>query len=426
MNMKTKPLVSVVTPSFNQGAYVEETIKSVLSQDYPNVEYGVIDGGSTDATGQVLQTYRQHLSYCVSEPDRGQTHAINKGWGRAQGDILAFLNSDDLYMPGAVSAAVQYLEAHPNCDLAFGHAWLTDQERQKYWTSPATMKRVTPARLTEYSCIIQPTVFMRRSLVERIGSLDETLHFAFDYDYWLRAMDAGAQFGHMRAYTAVVRIHASAKSVSQRESLLREEMAIFRRLLSTTQQPDRLRSLYGRALQRRALLVGGATSPFEESVRHEARHLVSDGRFTLSPLSIAGVIDEHDREMRSQDRYRREGNAKRCFPEPVVDSWGSLDMLEAVHSISRATRRRLRANLEASDRIDAAAILLGDRNNQAAVRALGQAFLAWPPAVIRPKFLRRALKATGLGRAIVGPYWRVRLAASGAGVLSGRDQSGKS
>src|SRR5262249_45140624 len=116
------PLVSIVTPSFNQGRFIRETIESVLLQDYPNLEYMVIDGGSTDETVSILERYRDRF-FWVSEPDRGQAHAINKGWKRAKGDILAWLNSDDMYLPGAISNAARYLVDHPEIGLVYGDGY---------------------------------------------------------------------------------------------------------------------------------------------------------------------------------------------------------------------------------------------------------------------------------------------------------------
>jgi len=134
--MSEQPLVSIVTPSFNQVKYLEETIRSVLEQDYPKIEYIVIDGGSTDGSVEVIRKYADRLAYWVSEADRGQTDAINKGFATAHGSILAWLNSDDTYKPGAVSEAVAYLQNHPNIGMVYGDLDFIDEQSKIIGNSP--------------------------------------------------------------------------------------------------------------------------------------------------------------------------------------------------------------------------------------------------------------------------------------------------
>src|SRR5512136_2224736 len=126
MQPSSLPTVSIITPSFNQAHFIEETIRSVLAQDYPNLEYIIVDGGSTDGSVEIIQKYAGHLAWWVSEKDKGHADALNKGFAHARGDILAWLNSDDTYYPGAVAEAVTYLQSHPETGMVYGDADLTD------------------------------------------------------------------------------------------------------------------------------------------------------------------------------------------------------------------------------------------------------------------------------------------------------------
>jgi len=207
------PLVSVITPSFNQGAFIRTTIESVLSQDYPTLEYIVIDGGSTDDTLDVLRSYDNRFTW-VSESDRGQSHAINKGFARASGEILAWLNSDDVYLPGAVSQSVAFLQAHPEIDLVYGDAQLIDAEgriiRPLVASKPFSLTNI----LTRFSTLAQPSAFFRRRTLEQVGPLNERLHYMMDFDFWLRIGLYG-QGRYLPGVRAQMRFHPGSKSMSQ-------------------------------------------------------------------------------------------------------------------------------------------------------------------------------------------------------------------
>jgi len=208
-----RPLVTVVTPSFNQGRFIRATIESVLEQDYPRIEYLVIDGGSTDETVSILKEYSGRLRW-VSERDRGQAHAINKGWRQASGSLVAYLNSDDVYLPGAVAQAVAALDAHPEVAAVYGEGYHVDERGailERYPTEPFNADR-----LRETCFICQPTVFMRRDAVERVGYLDESLRYCMDYDLWIRLVRAGKVLSHVPRYLASTRLHADAKTLDQR------------------------------------------------------------------------------------------------------------------------------------------------------------------------------------------------------------------
>ena len=208
-----QPLVTVVTPSFNQGRFIRATIESVLKQDYSRIEYLVMDGGSTDETQSILREYSDRIRW-VSEPDRGQAHAINKGWRQAAGSIVAYLNSDDVYLPGAVTSAVAALQAHPEVSAVYGEGYHVDEAggiRERYPTEPFDADR-----LREICFICQPTVFLRREAVEDAGYLDESLRYCMDYDLWIRFARAGKIFTHTPNYLASTRLHADTKTLGQR------------------------------------------------------------------------------------------------------------------------------------------------------------------------------------------------------------------
>jgi glycosyltransferase involved in cell wall biosynthesis len=218
--MADRPLVSIVTPSFNQGRFIRETIESVLAQGYPHVEYLVMDGGSTDETVKILQEFDDRLAW-VSEPDRGQADAINKGWRRAQGSVLAYLNSDDTYLPDAVERAVACLEEHPEVGAVYGEGYHVNEAGailERYPTEPFSMER-----LQETCFICQPTVFLRREIVERVGYLDESLHFCLDYDLWIR-IGRVARFVYTPHFLANTRLHGDTKTLGQRARVHTEIM----------------------------------------------------------------------------------------------------------------------------------------------------------------------------------------------------------
>ncbi|HXJ84688.1 MAG TPA: glycosyltransferase family 2 protein [Candidatus Methylomirabilis sp.] len=225
MAVTARPLVSIVTPSFNQGRFIRETIESVLGQSYPRIEYIVMDGGSTDETIKILREYDDCLTW-VSEPDRGQADAINKGWRRARGAVLAYLNSDDTYLPDAVERAVASLEAYPGAGAVYGEGYHVDEAGavlDRYPTEPFSM-----ARLEETCFICQPTVFLRRPVVERVGYADDSLHYCIDYDLWIRIARV-AGFAFTPHYLATTRLHPETKTLGQSVSFHAEIMRmIFR------------------------------------------------------------------------------------------------------------------------------------------------------------------------------------------------------
>ena len=215
------PTISIVTPTFNQGHTLSETIRSVIDQNYPRLEYAVVDGGSTDETKGVLAKFKSDLSYCVSEPDRGQADAIVKGFRNLQGEIMAYLNSDDLLMPGALSFVARYFAAHPDIDVIYGHRIVVDENAAEVgrWILP----RHDAKAIRYFDYVPQETLFWRRSIYEAVGGVNPAFHFAMDWDLLLRFIAAGARFSRVPYFLACFRVHASQKthtlfnSVGERE-----------------------------------------------------------------------------------------------------------------------------------------------------------------------------------------------------------------
>jgi len=211
--MTEKPKVTIVTPSFNQACFLEETMRSVLEQDYPNIEYVVIDGGSTDGSAEIIQTYESQLAYWQSQKDKGQTDAINQGFARASGEILAWLNSDDILLPGAVSAAVRQLQAHPQVGMVYGDCLWINADGKKIGNFPAAQTDLKKLR-RGYVHIPQQASFFRADLWKKVGPLDDSFYFAMDYDLWTR-LAAEAPLLYIPELWAAFRLHGDAKSIAE-------------------------------------------------------------------------------------------------------------------------------------------------------------------------------------------------------------------
>jgi len=229
--LNTNLAVSVITPSFNQAAYLEQTMLSVLEQDYPQIEYVVVDGGSSDGSLEIIKRHADRLAWWVSEPDEGQTDAINKGFAQATGEIMAYLNSDDLYQPGAVSQAVEYLAAHPEVGMVYGDADFIDSNGKvtgRFHAAQTDYKRLRRG----YVHIPQQAAFFRADLWKQVGPLDPSFQFAMDYDLWVR-ISALSPIRYVRRPWAAFRLHDQAKTRAAIELCWPEMILVHRRLGGT-------------------------------------------------------------------------------------------------------------------------------------------------------------------------------------------------
>ena len=214
------PRISVVTPSYNQGKFIEETIGSVLDQGYPNLEYIIIDGGSKDETIDIIRRYEKHLAFWISEKDRGASDAIARGFSRSTGTILAYLNSDDLYLPGALHAVAEAM-TEPGIDVAYGNTYWIDSSGNILGE-----RRQTPFVRMGYlygGCDLQqPATFWKRDIYVKCGGMDPSYRFAFDTDLFTRFAIHRARFRHVKKFVASFRIHPESKSSNQIEICERE------------------------------------------------------------------------------------------------------------------------------------------------------------------------------------------------------------
>lgn len=240
MSDKRFPLVSIVTPSYNQGRYLEEAIRSVLAQGYPNIEYIVIDGGSTDGSVEIIRKYADRLAYWLSEPDQGQSDAINKGWAVATGEIFTYLNSDDFYLPGAISAAVHHLRRDLGIGVVYGSYTVVDEKGE------VLTPQVTPAEWSPEGFVDglpAPSMFFRREVLARAGFMDVTLRFAMDSDLCIRVALEGFCFSRVPGAPLVgVREWNGAKSFDWSQAGLTEVWLTLDRLAASPKAPASVRA----------------------------------------------------------------------------------------------------------------------------------------------------------------------------------------
>jgi|SRR5579863_677065 len=223
--MEPQPLVSIVTPCLNASRFIQTTIDSVLGQDYPNLEYLVMDGGSTDGTIEILQRYGDRLQY-FSAPDQGAADAINRGFGRSKGSIVAWINADDEYLPGAISTAVRQFNEHPETDVVYGEAIWTDENGCEIRRYP-TESPYRPGMFAEECGICQPAVFMRRKALAAAGFLNIRRKNGFDYDLWVR-LARQHRFQAVSEVLATSRMHPANLTLANRRLGYLENMNVLR------------------------------------------------------------------------------------------------------------------------------------------------------------------------------------------------------
>ncbi len=250
-----------MTPSYNQDKYIEQTLCSVLEQDYPHIEYLVADGLSIDSSVEIIKKYSDQLIWWVSEKDSGQGEAINKGLSRAKGEILAWLNSDDYYLPGTLAKVVKVFEENPNVVMVYGDMLVVDEHGQT--TNTLKYNQLSLQDLLCFQIIGQPSVFFRREILEQTGALDTTFHFLLDHHLWLQIAQQG-KILHVPQIWSAARYHAEAKNRAKAAEFGQEA---FRVLAWAKSQPGLAEAVSG--VERRARA---------SAHRVDARYLLDGGQ----------------------------------------------------------------------------------------------------------------------------------------------------
>lgn len=250
------PLVSIVTPAYNQASFLRDTIESVLGQDYPNVELIVLDDGSTDATPQILAEYTGRIEW-ETQTNMGQTPTINKGWERCRGEILTWLNSDDTFLPGAISKGVEYLRRKPEVGIVFGDTLFTEEDG-----SPIEQNK--GCGVFDYEKFIvecanpipQPSAFIRRSVIEDVGKLDPHYYYFMDWDFWMRA-GARHQIEYVPELLSTYRLHSESKTVAQSGRAAPELEYMYEKYFALDYVPAEVRRQKNRAMANMYFTSGG-------------------------------------------------------------------------------------------------------------------------------------------------------------------------
>jgi glycosyltransferase involved in cell wall biosynthesis len=256
MSTSNLPLVTVITPAYNQAHFLRDTIESVLAQDYPNIELVVLNDGSTDNTEEILKEYTGRIKW-ETQPNMGQTATINKGWQQTSGEIITWLNSDDTFLPGGVRIGVQYLLDHPETAIVFGDTMLTEADGTHLYASPPQppfdyMRFLANCNNT----VSQPSTFIRRTVLEKAGELDSKFYYFMDWDFWMRA---GLYFkiDHITDILSTYRLHAESKTVAQALKAAPELEYMYNKFFSRTDLPEEVRKAEKKAMMNMFFLTAG-------------------------------------------------------------------------------------------------------------------------------------------------------------------------
>ena len=283
-----RPLVSIVTPTLNQGAYIEHALRSVRRQSYPSIEHIVIDGGSTDGTLDILRRAADDGAIrWISEPDRGMYDAVNKGLAMATGDVLAYLNSDDAYLPWAVETAVAAFEARPDVEVVFGDGVRVDEMAGSQ--RPRLFPPFDRRSLAHFESLMQPAVFWRRSVLERLGGFDDGLRYVADLDYWLRAAGSSATVLHLDEVIAVERVHGERLSEAHRDAMAAEDRAMRARhqaAVTGGNPADRARAIRRHKAWQRLIWARFLLARLGGTARGPWRRFRAEGRLRISTWRI--------------------------------------------------------------------------------------------------------------------------------------------
>lgn len=289
------PKVSIVTPSYNQARFTEETIRSILLQGYPDLEYIIIDGGSTDGTVDIIRKYEKWLAYWVSEPDRGQSDAINKGWRLAKGDILAYLNSDDTYMPGAVRTAAAFLSQNPDIGMVYGECNIIDEHgrlKRRFKTADFTIEKVLCGKP---SVIPQPSAFIRRTTIDKVGLLDINMDMAMDLDLWVR-IGLKHRIVYIRDVLASYRLHPETKTLSSTSPFLQNRLAILDKTFADAALPKQLRAIEAKArsmMEAQAAFQRGRVALIDgdwEGAKKNFKVVFAQGSYYIKSGAVIGLL----------------------------------------------------------------------------------------------------------------------------------------
>lgn len=266
------PLLSIVTPSYNQGRFLAETLDSILAQGIAGLELLVVDGGSTDESVEVIRRYERHLAWWVSEKDRGQSHALNKGIARATGTWLAYLNSDDVYLPGALAALLDALQRSPGAQwiaggvVGFGTADAPVHE----WHLPAVPRTMLDLLSSRFQAA-QPGHVWSRALVQQVGGFDESLRYLFDINLYAALLARGVRCHALDRPVAGYRFHATSKTVAEGQLFEKEWDILRARYVPSLGPLDRLRAAHRIRLLKAQALAADAARAAEAGARVEAR-----------------------------------------------------------------------------------------------------------------------------------------------------------